>query len=427
VSITTRFSLFAYFRKIKRRNNKWKKKNQTIWKIKFLNKKRRIDGITLIALVITIIVILILVAVTVRTSINSGLFGHASTAAKRWEEEQENEINIINGAADKIDEISNSKPEFTNIRILSKTADTAIIGATAIDRDNEKLTYILYFGDNKEALQQKDSIINIQGEEVTWTVPNLNETTKYFYRIEVKDRFATVSSEVKELRRSPYIENTVVEKTTNSATIKVTGKGEPEVELTYNLYLGKTEEDMEKTQTKTGRTDEEISFEELNLEEYTDYYYRIEISDGTETNKGNVQTFRTYCPGTGLECAGGELCSACQGTGKCLSDFFAVDIVGSQKWRCRYCGQLSAVYADVFCATCTKSLASYPELMQEPGIVDYCTNCRRVRGTDIPGTDLYGHGECNTCKGSKYKTLCEHGKNAPHEYCSHGQTTQHDT
>ena len=291
----------------------------------------------------------------------------------------------------------------------------------------------MYFGDNKEALQQKDSIINIQGEEVTWTVPNLNETTKYFYRIEVKDRFATVSSEVKELRRSPYIENTVVEKTTNSATIKVTGKGEPEVELTYNLYLGKTEEDMEKTQTKTGRIDEEISFEELNLEEYTDYYYRIEISDGTETNKGNVQTFRTYCPGTGLECAGGELCSACQGTGKCLSKSWTYNDVNTLKYKCQNpkCGATSAVYSEVKCRTCDTYLYQLlPNQFRPQGKCVYrCTSCGYVNGLSIIDADnkIYGHGTCQTCNGRKYSTACEHGLYGSHEYCSHGQTTQHDT
>ena len=62
-----------------------------------MKNKKNEKGITLIALIITIIVMLILVAVTVRTAINSGLFGHASDATKRWGDAQEKEGNIGNG------------------------------------------------------------------------------------------------------------------------------------------------------------------------------------------------------------------------------------------------------------------------------------------------------------------------------------------
>lgn len=51
-------------------------------------------GITLIALIITIIVMLILVAVTVRTAINSGLFGHARNAVEQWAKQEEEELNL---------------------------------------------------------------------------------------------------------------------------------------------------------------------------------------------------------------------------------------------------------------------------------------------------------------------------------------------
>lgn len=49
-------------------------------------------GVTLIALIITIIVMLILVAAAVRTSVNSGLFGHAKEATERWASEERKEV-----------------------------------------------------------------------------------------------------------------------------------------------------------------------------------------------------------------------------------------------------------------------------------------------------------------------------------------------
>lgn len=51
-------------------------------------------GITLIALIITIILMLILVAVSIRTVINSGLFGHVRNATEQWGDAQKNEANI---------------------------------------------------------------------------------------------------------------------------------------------------------------------------------------------------------------------------------------------------------------------------------------------------------------------------------------------
>ena len=52
---------------------------------------RNNKAITLIALIITIIVMLILVAVTVKTAVNSGLFGYAKNATGEWSRAQEEE------------------------------------------------------------------------------------------------------------------------------------------------------------------------------------------------------------------------------------------------------------------------------------------------------------------------------------------------
>jgi len=183
---------------------------------------------------------------------------------------------------------------------------------------------------------------------------------------------------------------------------------------------------MEKTQTKTGMSEDEISFEELNLEEYTDYYYRIELTDGTEIDNGTVQNFRTYCPGTGLECSSGVKCTACNGTGKCLSTSFLYTNLNSSKFKCRSCKAVpyTSVFAEVTCRTCGADISKYVPSASRPqlGVCYRCTSCGYVEGSEN------GHGTCATCRGSKYKEPCsEHGKYEAHEYCSHGETTQHDT
>ena len=76
------------------------------------NLKRNVDGITLIALIITIIVMLILVSVTISIAINGGLFEYAGKAVKSYDTASEMEtlslsvVNyyISNNEADKLGE-----------------------------------------------------------------------------------------------------------------------------------------------------------------------------------------------------------------------------------------------------------------------------------------------------------------------------------
>ena len=55
------------------------------------------NGITLIALVITIIVMLILVVVTIRIATDGKLFDYAGEAAKKTQEEVDEETKLSNG------------------------------------------------------------------------------------------------------------------------------------------------------------------------------------------------------------------------------------------------------------------------------------------------------------------------------------------
>ena len=57
---------------------------------------KKVNGITLIALVITIIVMLILVAVTINMAVNGGLFGYAGNATSQTKLAKEDEQNYTN-------------------------------------------------------------------------------------------------------------------------------------------------------------------------------------------------------------------------------------------------------------------------------------------------------------------------------------------
>jgi len=137
-------------------------------------------GITLIALIITIIVMLILVAVTVSIAVNSGLFGHASNAAKSWNQAQEQEQKLANGelnftVGDKtynsIDSYLTENPTFTTNRSSLKVGDYVnYTPDTASD-------YLLagsvsgYYTDEttKTTVDQ-----TIPQENLTWRIMNIN-------------------------------------------------------------------------------------------------------------------------------------------------------------------------------------------------------------------------------------------------------------
>lgn len=82
-----------------------------------MQKKNYNSGITLIALIITIIVILILVAVTVRTAVNSGLFGHAKNAVEKWAEAQEQEVLMENDIANMLNQYITGNTENNNSNV----------------------------------------------------------------------------------------------------------------------------------------------------------------------------------------------------------------------------------------------------------------------------------------------------------------------
>jgi len=100
------------------------------WKISI-----KTHGITLIALIITIIVILILVAVSVRATIQSGLFGHASKATSGYSMHQAREKlgTTLGGAqAEKYTNKEYNEIEYLNKYITNNLPNSEIKGDIAI-------------------------------------------------------------------------------------------------------------------------------------------------------------------------------------------------------------------------------------------------------------------------------------------------------
>jgi len=190
-------------------------------------------GITLVALIITIIVLVILAAVSVYSLIEDKFLEVASNTLINYTEKQLEEENELN----KLDK-------------KAKNAIEKITGSSSQDEESEK--FIL-----KNIALEKDI-----GE--------------------------TVGSWIK---------------------VKAMAVGKENESLKYTLKIWKKENEkvnedklIQETPTKIGvkhdaRSGEEIELVIDGLEEYTEYLYRVEVSDKKITTEGQIGKVRTFCSG----------------------------------------------------------------------------------------------------------------------------------
>ena len=81
-------------------------------KSELLKLKKEINGITLIALVVTIIVLLILSAIAINLTIgNNGIIKRAQDSTQKWEEATANEQNELNEVANFMDKYLNDNDD----------------------------------------------------------------------------------------------------------------------------------------------------------------------------------------------------------------------------------------------------------------------------------------------------------------------------
>ena len=88
-------------------------------------------------------------------------------------------------------------PIITEVELNSKTSSRITINTTAIDEDNDKLTYKLYLGEESNKLKLVDTSAETeQGIQVQLEEGYLTEYKTYYYRIDVTDGINTASSSV---------------------------------------------------------------------------------------------------------------------------------------------------------------------------------------------------------------------------------------
>ena len=206
----------------------------------------------------------------------------------------------------------------------------------------------------------------------------------------------------------PVIESVSVDsKTTNSITIASIATDADEDDLTYMLYTGESSDSLELAETSAITPQgTEITLTKSSLKEYTDYYYRIDVTDGKSTTEGDVKSVRTYCPGGSITT---ESCDNCGGDGKVSGGSESCNCSGrtsSYSGKCS-CGQ--SVSGTTY--KCTKWGNTL-------GTEWSCSSCGRSKSYS-PSTHVRATSTtCGTCGGEGSKTVTT--------YCDHNRTEQHD-
>ena len=229
------------------------------------------------------------------------------------------------------------------------------------------------------------------------------------------------------------------EKGTDYITFNVRATDTDGDKLTYYVYTGTSKTNLTRKGTLSGQTQgSTVQLKASGLNEYTDYYYRVDVYDGSVTKQGTVSssTIRTYCPGGTKEfiecttCSGlggyneDTDCGTCSGKGK-------IEHYGLHSWvtentkgpfNCPTCSQQTRY---IQCDRCTRC-----ELWNETRY--YCSNCG-YSGSNTPSGCYLGSDPCTDCGGdgviSEWVTCtsCNGEKGSwKTTECKHGKTEQHD-
>ena len=155
-------------------------------------------------------------------------------------------------------------------------------------------------------------------------VVNLTQDAQYTITATTKDKAGNETKATKtvtKVNNPPVIGTvTVTNKTTNSITVEATATDVDSTNLTYILSAGTSQTNLSyKSTSVSGTQGQKVTLTVNGLSEYTDYYYNVQVSDGTNSpNKVSASTVRTFCPGNEFYCPGYSYvtCPTCKGNYK---------------------------------------------------------------------------------------------------------------
>ena len=156
--------------------------------------------------------------------------------------------------------LQNKKPviEKAEIKDITRTTAKAII--QGIDEDGDKLTYKIYYGTDKDALETTGKVVEkkdiTSGTEETLDIKDLRPGTKYYYKIAITDGMQTVHKEgefTSGANNAPIITPTVIgditvnssDPTKSTSWIQISAKAEDtdNDKLDIKIYLGTSKAD----------------------------------------------------------------------------------------------------------------------------------------------------------------------------------------
>ena len=197
------------------KRNQEKRKNSKILLKKI---KKQVQGITLIALVVTVIILLILAGVAINLTIgDKGLFRRAQNAADTWQMAEQNEQSEMDEAADFIGNYINSVdgvPIPDGFYYVGGEKDTGLIISDSPDDANK--------GDNLEASEY-------EGNQFVW-VPVANPGNYFIDATATLNTNATGTGEENEVTTNVYSNLTIRNGDQSSFTVGTPGVEETEGE-----------------------------------------------------------------------------------------------------------------------------------------------------------------------------------------------------
>jgi len=197
------------------------------------------------------------------------------------------------------------------------TPTTATITATGNDADGDILLY--------KAIVKNASGTTIYESDFTttssWPLTSLSEKTAYTYEVKATDGYDTTSKTGSFTTTSSNTAPVITAnsdyksgKTTTQFTIQMSATDAEGDKLTYTLYASTSQNGtyyQVGTATANSGTSTTIAVNKINgtsLSQYTQYWWKLKVSDGEVSTEETEKSLRTYCPGTGSTCSLASKC-----------------------------------------------------------------------------------------------------------------------
>ena len=340
-----------------------------------------------------------------------------------------------------INAITNTAPTMGTVTFNSKTTNSITVRATATDRDGDNLTYTLYVSTSLNgSYTPNGTATGASGSAVTLTATGLSQYTTYYYYVHVTDTIATAQSSKGQNVRT-YCPGTGLTCTTEACsgtqiTTCTTCDGNGEVsERCTDGYVdtcsrcdgsGETSSRCDggssercstcrgsgeipcpgtpkRVSQQTGHNCPECGHAELTIDQYrcsecgTGGYARYCSYCGFQDDTNNHDNYNIECP----DCNGeGEIVTECE------HGYTSSHTVYEECSRCNGSGEI-----DHECEHGYTSSHTY---------YDECSRCNGI-GTITTTPCIHGYSSAHR--------HCEHFETTTavtHQYCSHGETSQHD-